>query len=156
MSNEKPVAPPLKPAPAREPAPRSVAPPEAREPDRGPTHLLARSRNARFSRGGLSFTSSYQAFELKDLKREQVERILAEPMLDARLVDENEVRRHVELKEAAITGDASPAELAQMIMRLHSQNEMLQQRVAYLEAKISGTDLPPESADKLPGLPPTR
>lgn len=146
---------PQKPAPSTEaqtqPMPRGGRAHEAEDYGRKPTHLLARSRTPRFNRAGLSFTSTYQAFDLSDLKREQVDRVMAEPMLDARLVDRAEVERHVELAQAVSSGDVSPAELAQQLMRMRAELVASNERIRMLEAKLAGADLPPTSTDKLPG-----
>lgn len=145
--------------------PQKTAKPEPQQPpqrqapqlrDEDKTHLLVRSRPAKFRRAGLYFTNEYQALKLADLSPDQIRALVTEPMLDTQAVHEHEVERYVAAKAAAASGDLSPAQMVQELVRQATTIDRQNERIAALEAKLSGLDSPPTRSGDLPGMPPVR
>lgn len=125
-------------------------------------YLIGRSRNGRgFRRAGVQFDGTYQAIPLADLKPEQIAAIEKEPMLESRIVGEDEAHRLAEMKAAVIDPSVSKAELAQHVIYLQRRLDEQAERIRELELKLTGdrppkrtSDLPP--AGNPPGVPATR
>lgn len=121
--------------------------------DEPKTHLLGRTRSGRsFNRAGLKFESEWQAFLLADLKPEQVDRVLGESMLEARLATQREVEKVAKLQKVAIDENVSKAELIQHIVRLEGKLNEQAERIRSLEVAAQG-DRPPKSSGDLPPAP---
>lgn len=132
--------------------------------DEPKTHLLGRTRSGRgFNRAGLKFEGEWQAFLLADLKPEQVDRVLAEGMLEARLATAREVEKLAKLQKVAIDENVSKAELIQHIVRLEGKLNEQAERIRTLEVANIGDrppknigDLPPAPLGPPPGVPPVK
>lgn len=144
--------------------------------DEGPapeyTHVLVRSRRSGFNRSGFRFGPEHTALPLAEIKlkakamstderpvepRALLDAILNEPMLDARLITDDEAEQYARAKGAVIAGDFSPT---QMYEQLVSQHQAMKEMAAELErvkaqlAKIQG-DLPPKHGELPPGSRPS-
>lgn len=124
-----------------------AAPTRADEPK---THLLARSRGARpFNRAGVRFEPDFKAILLADLKPGQVEAIMAEPMIEARIASHTEAERFAVVKAAGVDESVSRAELVEYILKLETKLNTALDRIRSLEVAATG-DRPPRDINDLP------
>lgn len=112
--------------------------------DRHGTHLIGRSRTPSFRRAGVQFTQTYAGFALDDLAPDQVERILRDPNIDARIgtLDDLEALG----ADTKVLGDSSDptskAELRQQLADAHARADASDRALSDLRASLAG-DKPP-------------
>lgn len=113
------------------------------------THLVARSRRARFRRAGIEFRREWSAFPLVELEQEQLDRIMAEDEIEKRLVMEDELEG---IMLAGVAPDAAVtiAELRQALDRAEARAAASELRCAELERALTG-DKPPKQGEPAPG-----
>lgn len=139
--------------------------------DEAKTHLVARTRNGKdFNRGGLKFSGEYEAWPLADIStapdenfrwgaegtgpsrraKSQLDVILGESQLEARLATAAEVKAMVKVKAAALDANVSKAEMAAYITKLEGRLHDQAERIAALEARLNADKPPTKPADQPP------
>lgn len=130
--------------------PEAAAASPPRAESRQPTHLVGRTRGSRptFNRAGLQFDQEFKAIPLDTLTEEQVARVLAEPMLEARVCTEREAAELTKARRVDFDADVPKHVLVTMVEQLTRKLETATARIEKLEA-AQLVDRPPSTSDQL-------
>lgn len=102
-----------------------------------PTHLVAQSKTGRpFNRAGLRFDPVYRAIPLDQLSREQVERIMREQSLDARLCTEHEAEQLAAVHAIEFDESVTKRQLVDAVLQMREQLDKANAQIADLAEKI--------------------